>query len=324
MMFGSVHGVTVLRKPSEDCEAVSPCAILRFKSIAILGLVIALALAVGVGRARADAPAEAAHIPGFDISWPQCPTRAFPPGPVAFAVIGLNGGRPYTSNPCFAEQYRWAQRMTRNPAIYINLDFPKPGRMEALEGPYGRCAETDTWCRAYNWGYGLGADVAARARAAGVPPGTWWLDVEVGNYWSSEPEMNAQVVRGVVDYMREKRLPIGIYGTPYQWRLIAGSAYNPRSQIWTAGAQGPEQAVQRCTDKYAFGGGHVQMVQYETHGFDSNYICPGTDLHLSHMLNSYTSGAQGPASRGTAVVTAASANARFPFWTVIPGITSSR
>ena len=50
LMFGSVHGVTVLRKPSEDCEAVSPCAILRFKSIAILGLVIALALALGVGR----------------------------------------------------------------------------------------------------------------------------------------------------------------------------------------------------------------------------------------------------------------------------------
>ncbi len=303
---------------------MSPGPKARYRTITLLAVAATLALILGFQAARADDSVAAAHVPGFDISWPQCERQQFPPGPVSFAVIGLNDGRPYTSNACFSAQYRWAQRVSRNPAIYVNVDFPRSGRVEALDGPYGVCAETDNWCRAYNWGYGIGRDAAARARLAGVTPGMWWLDVEFGNYWSSETELNAQVVRGVVDFMKEKRLPTGIYGTPYQWRLIAGTAYNPRVPIWTAGAQGPDQAVQRCTDKYAFGGGQVQMVQYETYGFDSNYICPGTELHLSHMLNSYTSGAQGPASRGTAVVTAASASARFPFWTVIPGITSSR
>lgn len=294
----------------------------RYRIIALGTFAAMAALAIGPGGARAEQPPPAAHVPGFDISWPQCPGGKFPPGPVAFAVIGLNAGRPYTSNECFAEQYRWAQRLSRNPAVYVNVDFPKAGRTEALDGPYGRCAEADDWCRAYNWGYGIGRDAATRASASRVTPSMWWLDVEVGNYWSSDRAMNAQVVRGVVDYMKEKRLPTGIYGTPYQWRLITGGGYNPRLSIWTAGAQGIEQAVQRCNASYAFGGGTVQMVQYETHGFDSNYICPGTDLHLAQIMSAHTFGPQGPVSRGSSVATAASADTTLRYWTVIPGLSN--
>src|SRR5205085_1400646 len=40
---------------------------------------------------------------GVDVSWPQCnggiPTLA--PG---FAVVGVNGGRPFSDNPCLGEQ----------------------------------------------------------------------------------------------------------------------------------------------------------------------------------------------------------------------------
>ncbi len=275
-------------------------------------MALALSLSLSLQKARADEP----HVPGFDISWPQCPDGEFPPGPVSFAVIGLNNGRPYTSNDCFAEQYRWAMRVGRNPAVYVNVDFPRAGRVEALDGPYGRCLETDNWCRAYNWGYGIGRDAAARARTAGVTPSMWWLDVEFGNYWSSDPTLNAQSVRGAVDYFKEKRLPLGIYGTPYQWRLLTGGAYKPNVPIWTAGAQGLQDARGRCTDSYAFGGGHVQMVQYETWGFDTNYTCPGTELHLSQLMSSYRVGSLGPTSRGTVVA----ASVPLPFWILLPGI----
>ncbi|MEO6399190.1 MAG: hypothetical protein ABIP13_12030 [Tepidiformaceae bacterium] len=292
----------------------------HYRIIAFGILLAALWLSLGVKSAAADEPSVGGLPPGFDISWPQCPGHSFPPGPVGFAVIGLNAGRPYTSNECFAEQYRWASRASRNPAIYVNVDFPKPGRIEAMDGPWGRCLETDNWCRAYNWGYGIGRDAAARARASGITPGMWWLDVEFGNYWSSDAAMNSQAVRGAVDYMKEKRLPAGIYGTAYQWRVLTGGGYNPGVPIWTAGAEGLQDAMRRCTDRYAFGGGHVQMVQYETYEFDTNYICPGTELYLSQMLSTYTSGALGPASRGSSIATAAANSPSLRFWMTIPGL----
>src|SRR5258707_15348016 len=112
--------------------------------------VFAVAFAADPRPARADAPQQ---IPGFDISWPQC-SKAYPPGPVAFAIIGINGGKPYTANPCFRDEYRWAQRLEKNPAVYVNVEFPPPDRVEAQSGPYGVCAAGDQGCRAYNYGYG--------------------------------------------------------------------------------------------------------------------------------------------------------------------------
>src|SRR5437762_7889741 len=135
-----------------------------------VALVVILTLWERPHHVEADGPAAAASpsssallsefvgVPGFDISWPQC-GKQYPYGPVAFSVIGLNGGRPYTVNPCFLDQYRWAQRVETRPAVYVNMEFPKPGRVEALSGPYGVCLETDDWCRAYNYGYGIAREV---------------------------------------------------------------------------------------------------------------------------------------------------------------------
>src|SRR3954453_584453 len=51
-------------------------------------------------------PASAAEA-GRDISFPQC-TGALPHVRDArFAVLGANGGRAYTKNPCLARQLRW-------------------------------------------------------------------------------------------------------------------------------------------------------------------------------------------------------------------------
>ncbi|MFN0146231.1 MAG: hypothetical protein ACKVT1_06960 [Dehalococcoidia bacterium] len=217
------------------------------------------------------------RIPGYDISWPQC-GNPWPQGPVAFAIIGLTGGKPYTANPCFLEQYRWAQSAERHPAVYINVDYPKPGRVEAKTGPYGTCTEEDLWCQAYNYGYGIGRDVTNRAAAFRITPSMWWLDIETGNYWSDDPVYNAQVIRGTIDFFSERRLPAGIYGTPRQWRIIAGE-YAPGLPVWAAGAQGIDQALSRCSPASAFAGGTVVMVQYYDFGFDTNFRCP--DGHLA-------------------------------------------
>ncbi len=237
-------------------------------------VVAGLALAGVVMRhASAEADFAPGEIPGFDISWPQC-GKAYPPGPVAFTIVSMNGGKPFTPNPCFSEQYRWAQRVERDPAVYLNVAYPKPDQVEAATGPYGTCSSGDEWCRAYNFGYAIGREVVGRAGQLRIAPGMWWLDVETANYWSSDPTYNAQAVRGVIDFFRERRLPVGIYSTPRQWRIITGG-YAPGLPVWTAGAQGIVDAVGRCFDpSYAFGGGAVRMVQYYDYGFDTDYACP--------------------------------------------------
>jgi hypothetical protein len=263
----------------------------------------------GVGQARAAAPPD--EIPGFDISWPQC-GKPYPPGPVAFTIVGINGGKPYTPNPCFLEQYRWAQRIEARPAVYVNVDYPKPGRIEAATGPYGTCVEGDDWCRAYNYGYGIGREVVGRAGALHLAPAMWWLDVETGNYWSDDPIYNAQVVRGVIDFLRERNLPAGIYSTPRQWRIIAGS-YAPGLPAWTAGAQGIDDAARRCLDpSYGFGGGSVRLVQYYDFGFDTNYLCPAYRAAKVFPADD-PFGRLGPVSR-----TRSPAGAALPYWQVIP------
>lgn len=278
-----------------------------------VALIVVVALWERPQAVEADGPdssnlvAEFVGVPGFDISWPQC-GKQYPYGPVAFSVIGINNGRPYTENPCFLDQYRWAQRVETRPAVYVNMEFPKPGRIEALSGPYGVCLETDDWCRAYNYGYGIAREVINRAAAYGVSPAMWWLDVETGNYWISDPIYNAQVIRGTLDYFKEKHLPVGIYGTPRQWRIIAGSSM-PRTVVWTAGASGIDGAAVRCTNEYAFGGGPVVMVQYYDYGYDTNYICPGTEALFPHpQVHPIV---DGPRGRG------ASAAFPLPFWRVV-------
>jgi hypothetical protein len=276
--------------------------ILRWLTPATL-LLASLTLGAHPGLADHGPP----QIPGYDISWPQC-GKLYPPGPIAFAVIGINNGKPYTSNPCFMDQYRWAQRVERNPAVYVNLDYPKPDRPEAKTGPYGTCAEGDEWCRAYNYGYGIGREAVTRAGSLRITPSMYWLDVETGNFWSDDPTYNAQVIRGTIEYFKEKVLPAGIYGTPRQWRIIAGPS-SPGLPIWTAGAQGIDQAMARCDDPaYAFAGGKVVMSQYYDFGFDTNFRCPG-----GHPLAAYPQadpfGRTGPSGRSFA-----RSGEVLPFW----------
>ncbi len=247
-------------------------------------LVVGAALVLQTSGRAGRADHVGGQVPGYDISWPQCP-GTFPTGPVAYAIIGINGGRPFTSNPCFVSQYNWARQFERNAAVYVNTDFPRPGRAEANTGPFGTCEANDDWCRAYNWGYHLMREAHQRATLLGVSPKMWWLDVETGNNWLiGYPHYNAQVLSGAVWYIREHGLPAGIYGTPYQWGLIAGP-YAPGLPVWTAGAQGIQGAAARCTDpRYAFAGGYVAMVQYYDFGFDTNYECPHGHSQVGKVL----------------------------------------
>ena len=241
----------------------------------VAGAIAIVVIGAGAGQlSGANADHAANRVPGYDISWPQC-GKPYPQEPIAFAIIGINNGRPFTANPCFLQQYRWARKYEANPAVYVNTDFPRLGRVEGNSGPFGTCAASDEWCRAYNYGYNAAKEAHVRASGLGVTPKMWWMDVETNNYWlSGYPYYNAQVIKGAIFYYQEKGLPAGIYGTPYQWGLVVGD-YKPGLPVWTAGAQGVAGAAVRCSSPaYAFAGGKVALVQYYDYGFDTNYECP--------------------------------------------------
>jgi len=242
----------------------------RLALLVVIGVVSVLSSVV-------PALADDGRLPAYDISWPQCPNNV-PPGDFEFAVIGLNNGRPFTNNPCFWPQYQWARKAEQHPDVYINVDFPRAGRVEALNGPYGRCQEADDWCRGYNWGYNLAKDAAWRIGLWSIKPEMVWLDVEVDNHWSDSPRNNAQVVRGALDYMLDFNIPVGIYGTRYQWNLITGGYQAPGMiPLWVAGARTADEAARRCDNNtnLAFAGGIIWIAQYYPEGvWDGNVVCP--------------------------------------------------
>ncbi|MGE3422247.1 MAG: hypothetical protein AB7N24_09390 [Dehalococcoidia bacterium] len=220
-------------------------------------------------------PASAEEPPlAYDISWPQCP-EALPAGDFSFAIVGLNDGRPFTSNDCFSSQYAWATAAEAHPDVYINLDFPREGRPQAENGPYGLCEAADEWCRAYNYGYALAQDAHFRAALFGVQPGRYWLDVEMANHWSDSGSDNSQVVHGALDYFDSVSIPVGIYGTSFQWdMLVAGYVPFISRPLWVAGAESIDEARGRCDDSsFAFAGGEIWLVQYPEGDFDGNVRC---------------------------------------------------
>ena len=240
-----------------------------WRSIALLVVVGVSSMAWQIKGVRADP-----SYPAYDISWPQCPDKT-PTSSFLFAIIGLNNGRPFTSNPCFREQYAWATLAEPHPDVYINLEFPRADASYAGDGPYGRCAENDGWCRGYNYGWWAAADAVQKATTLGVRPSRYWLDVEMDNYWSDAPRDNAQVVRGALDRFRAMNLSVGIYGTRYQWNLITGGFQAPGVPLWVAGAEFGSDAISRCTARsFTFAGGVTWMVQYPYEGYDGNYRCP--------------------------------------------------
>jgi hypothetical protein len=211
------------------------------------------------------------NITGFDISYPQC-DKSYPDTP-AFAVIGVNGGRPFTKNKCFQDQYTWALQNYAKPAVYMNLNYISPQFAEyATKGPYN-CLDYDEPCRAYNYGFQAAQFAYSDTEGIKTKPAMWWLDVELENTWNDEPILNQQVIQGAIDFLKLKDQHVGVYSTPYQWSQIAGN-FKPLLPVWAAGAKNKFTAQLKCQSQFAFTGGEVHMVQYVEDDFDNNHLCP--------------------------------------------------
>lgn len=139
---------------------------------------------------------------GYDVSFPQC-NQPLSQKFVGFAIVGLNNGRPFTTNPCFARQWAWANQKSAR-AIYINVSDPGSGS-------------------AAKRGKDIARDALGRMVKLGVPANVpVWLDVEIDNDWTNSSRSIA-VLNSVLKLLAAAGHPVGIYSVPVHWFHITMS-----------------------------------------------------------------------------------------------------
>ena len=197
---------------------------------------------------------------GYDVSYPQC-GKSLPSKFVGYAIVGLNGGKPFTENKCFQSQWDWA--LTHDAvAVYINTADP------GTESPvrYGKSIVKDSLKRLSNYG---------------IKPGTpVWLDVETYNTWTSA-DRSVQVLTELAIELTTAGYPVGIYAPPVHWFEITGNA-NIGMPLWLAIGPYPDvdsgvEAAKSACSQSAFGGKVPDMVQFvatvDGVALDRNIIC---------------------------------------------------
>lgn len=244
---------------------------------------------------------------GVDISYPQCQTKV--PTNHAFGIVGINGGKATTVNPCLSEQLTWASKATggtsqENVQLYVNT--ANPGGMDLPTWPqdnidpsntyivndYGYCDGSDSLSCAWQYGWNRASDDvrvffadAVNRTALQKDPSTyiWWLDVELENTWKTgktqfDYKSNVAVIEGMAAYFKSRNIRAGIYSTSYQWGEITGNVVADTSNLvglpnWRPGGNSLSTAKQACSAKPLTKNGKVVLAQYISRGIDYNHSC---------------------------------------------------
>ena len=133
-----------------------------------------------------------------------------------------------------------------------------------MHSPYGSCVGKHA-TRACAWVYGnsIGRDDVHRGVTGSV--GTWWIDVEQDNTWSSSTARNRAVVEGMVAGLKAAKKRVGIYALSNQFSDILGtvpaSSTITKLPSWVAGAKDENAALQRCNGA-SLTKGRLTLVQW--------------------------------------------------------------
>ena len=210
---------------------------------------------------------EAPGAVGYDISWPQCHDAL--PAPSTLAIVGINNGTAFTTNPCFKKEAAWAGL---NLSVYINLSAPDPKHPDQFaNGPAGGCPPGASVCDFYNYGYNAATNAVENIFLHGYAPRDIWLDVETSNIWSADTWLNDQVISGAISALQHAGATPGLYSTPYQYSKIAGS-FRASVPEWLATGVGLTAPSPGCATP-SFTGGRVILVQGTLGSFDGDFAC---------------------------------------------------
>ncbi|HEX6547139.1 MAG TPA: hypothetical protein VF134_00160 [Candidatus Dormibacteraeota bacterium] len=204
---------------------------------------------------------------GYDVSYPQCGVTVTG----TFGVIGVNGGRPFSQNPCLAGEYATSS----SGGAYLNTGYART---------YAKRITTDCQTRSAGYvgssaqqqAYAIGCSEAQYSESytagQGVVPPVWWLDVETANSWStSNLTLNQATIQGLADTLEGTGAWVGVYSTGSQWGQIAGAGWTPAgiSATWVAGASA-STAAGYCSRSFTTA--PVWLVQYVA-TYDQDYAC---------------------------------------------------
>jgi hypothetical protein len=210
-----------------------------------------------------------------------------------FAVVALNDGLPTAANPSLLPQLQWASAApgvghsrvdvylaSANPGLAAAW-WPKSNATKAgttVHSPYGSCtAKKATTACAWVYGNSIGrADV--HFLPSGVSVGTWWIDVENDNTWSSSTTRNRAVVEGMIAGLKAGRKTAGVYALSSQYKDILGTvpATSTITELhsWVAGAKDEKSALSRCSGS-SLTAGRLTLVQWAEAGgtIDHDVAC---------------------------------------------------
>jgi len=270
--------------------------------VAVVAVVAVLTTVGAVSVASAATSPAAPGAVGHDVSYPQCGGAALPTTG-RFGIVGVNGGRAFSTNPCLASQYTWAKGRPSRPGVYVNTGNPAPTSSfywpaSGVKDP-ALCTDnrstTDPGC-AYNYGWHAAEHALKTGKKAssGMTGVTWWLDVEIANSWNGNGIANAADLQGAADYLRSHGVAsVGIYSTGYQWKTITGGytaanastyrsawkkAFTPKFPleslpVWIATVQDTTAAATKSCGA-SFTGAPVQLVQFrDSSGLDADLVC---------------------------------------------------
>ena len=224
---------------------------------------------------------------GYDISYPNC-FQLFPKG--AFGIVGANGGKAFTPNPCLLTEFSWASTLpSSHVSLYMNLNAPIGSTAdEGLTGPStveGTCLTTDELCQSFNYGYRAAEYAYKYASENHITVPSWWLDIETENSWFDNPLMNVAVIRGAIAFfqgglspnrvlIQGKGLSVGVYSTAYMWSEITGDWPFKHVPAWVA--TDDNAPPEHCPEAFTGKGNTSYLVQFydEDYRLDANYACP--------------------------------------------------
>jgi hypothetical protein len=253
---------------------------------AAIVLLAATLLATSWSAGAAQAAPSDSRPWGVDVSYPQC-GGPLPIGQ-AFAIVGVNGGRADTTNPCLATQLAWAAESTGGTVhddiqLYVNTGNPGGGALWPRSGSnrYGECDGSNSRPCAYQYGWDRAHDDATIRGISNPEQYMWWLDVEIANTWDYTDgghTRNAAVLEGMTEYFFSVGVRgVGLYSTRYQWAQIVGNGVSATSSLnglpnWRPAGSDPAAADTTCGVAPLTPGGIVEMTQY-TLDYDYNLTC---------------------------------------------------
>ena len=233
---------------------------------------------------------------GVDISWPPDNCTVPIPSDVSFGIVGVNGGKAFTSNPCFAQET--AKFKGKQLQLYVNGDYQKGPAMQTYEDPRipkaKACDSADPGflnCVAEDYGFNAGQYAVQQASKNGITASVWWIDVETGNSWDGNTpghniSENISSITGTMNAIEKyaseaAKTPVvvGFYSVPdTMWKSITGNWHPPDARDlnnpnlhapnWVSKASGSSaEAEAACKGNNFTGGdtdGDTWVVQYQT------------------------------------------------------------